>query len=96
MPPDQVLHEGIRTLQQKLATVINELGKTGGQADGMDGGQSPLDGMANGAGTAYGAQSAYGGGQSAYGQDAGYQTPAYGQGSVYGTGNAATPYGSRY
>ena len=87
MPPDAVLHNGIRTLQQKLATVINELSKS----TGGDGGGSPMDGIVNGGGTAYGAQSAYGG-QSSYGQDPGYQTPGYGgMGSVYG--GAATPYG---
>ncbi|KAF2479064.1 DNA-directed RNA polymerase [Neohortaea acidophila] len=93
LPPDAILHSGIRTLQAKLAGVIQELGKAGGQQDGLDGGASPMDGMVNGGGTAYGATSAYGG-QSSYGQDPGYQTPAYGQGSVYG-GGAVTPYGSR-
>ena len=99
MPPDAILHNGIKTLQQKLAGVIKEL-SSAEQANGVDGGgMSPMDGVANGAGTAYGAQSAYGGpggGQSAYGgqPDPGYQTPAYGQGSVYG-GGMATPYGQR-
>ena len=94
MPPDAILHNGIRTLQEQLANVIKALRDTGdtGQPNGMDGGFSPMDGVANG--TAYGAQSAYGGGQSAYGMDPGYQTPAYGQGSVYG-GGYATPYGQR-
>lgn len=93
LAPDAILHSGIRTLQQKLATVIKELSTSGGQQDGLDGGGSPMDGLVNGAGTAYGgAQSAYGG-QSSYAQDPGYQTPAYGgAGSVYG-GGAATPYG---
>lgn len=96
MPPDAILHNGIRTLQEKLANVITSLRDTGdtGMANGMDGGGggfSPMDGVVNGGGTQYGAQSAYGGGggQSAYG---GGQTP-YGQGSVYG--GMATPYGGR-
>ena len=100
MPPDQILHAGIRVLQQKLATVIREL------KDGRDthaGGRgSPMDGMAsaygNPNGTAYGAHSAYGPG-TAYG--AGGQTPAYAPQSAYGGGTsaygggAATPYGQR-
>ena len=95
MPPDAILHNGIRTLQQKLAGVIQELSSTDHPNGMVGGGMSPMDGVVNGAGTAYGAQSAYGGGQSAYGgQDPGYQTPAYGQGSVYG-GGMATPYGQR-
>lgn len=96
MPPDAVLHNGIRTLQEKLANVIKALRDTSdpSQPNGMDGGGSPMDGLMNGAGTAYGAQSAYGG-QSSYGADPGFQTPAYGQGSVYG-GGMATPYGQSY
>jgi len=97
MAPDTILHHGIRTLQAKLAGVVQELGQlAGGARDGMgDGGGSPMDGLVNGAGTAYGAQSAYGG-LSSYGAPPvggdGYQTPGYGgQGSVYG--GAATPYG---
>lgn len=94
MPPDAVLHNGIRTLQEKLANVIKALRDSGDttQQNGMDGGSSPIDGLINGAGTAYGARSAYGG-QSAYGMDPGFHTPAYGQGSVYG--GMATPYGGQ-
>jgi DNA-directed RNA polymerase II subunit RPB3 len=86
MPPDAVLHNGIRTLQEKLASVIKGLGED--RVDGMDGmgGMSPPDVAMNGGTTAYGAQSAYGGGQSAYGGGQGWQ-------SAYG----ATPYGgTRY
>jgi DNA-directed RNA polymerase II subunit RPB3 len=95
MQPDAVLHNGIRTLQEKLANVIKGLRDTGegGQANGIDGGGSPMDGLINGAGTAYGAQSAYGGQTNYGGMDPGYQTPAYGQGSVYG--GMATPYGGQ-
>lgn len=106
MAPDAILHNGIRTLQQKLAGVIQELQKSegAGQQQWGDGGGSPMDGLVNGAGTAYGAQSAYGGntaygGHSAYGgRDAGGTTPGWnGAGSVYGGGpvGGATPYGSR-
>lgn len=45
MQPDAIMHSGIRTLQQKLATVINELSKSGNQQDGLDGGGSPMDGL---------------------------------------------------
>ena len=94
MPPDAILHNGIRTLQEKLANVIKGLRDTSDPSvpNGLDGGGSPMDGVMNGGGTQYGAHSAYGGGQSAYGEP-GYST-AYGQGSVYG-GGMATPYGSR-
>lgn len=94
MPPDQILHSGIRVLQNKLANIIHNLDADSdqGQANGF-GGFSP-DPMANGGTTQYGGQSAYGGAGTAYGQDPGYQTPAYGSGqqSVYGQ---ATPYGQR-
>jgi DNA-directed RNA polymerase II subunit RPB3 len=96
MPPDQILHSGIRVLQNKLANIIHNLDAESeqGQANGF-GGFSP-DGMANGGTTQYGGQSAYGGGGgTSYGQDPGYTTPAYGgngQQSVYGQ---ATPYGQR-
>ncbi|WPH04111.1 DNA-directed RNA polymerase II subunit RPB3-like protein [Acrodontium crateriforme] len=99
MPPDQILHNGIKTLQQKLAFIVQNLRGTSdpSQPNGMDesanmgGGFSPTDGIMNGNGTAYG-------GNSAYAPDPGYQTPAYGGaggvGSVYGGGlGAATPYG---
>lgn len=100
MPPDQVLHSSIRVLQQKLASIIQEL-STEGDQNQMNGagGQSPD--LMNGNTTQYGAQSAYGG-QSAYG-DPGYTTPGYGAGagagSVYGGGAmtpGAMPYGQRY
>jgi DNA-directed RNA polymerase II subunit RPB3 len=89
MPPDQILHSGIRVLQGKLANILTELDAEGGQdANGFGGGFSPVDAMANGQNTQYGGgQSAYGGG-TAYGA----QTPAYGATSVYGQ---ATPYGQR-
>ncbi|KJX94759.1 DNA-directed RNA polymerase II subunit RPB3 like protein [Zymoseptoria brevis] len=88
MPPDQILHSGIRVLQNKLAGIITELDSeaAGQDAHGFGGGFSPQDGMANGGqNTQYGGQSAYGG-NTAYGA----QTPAYGATSVYGQ---ATPYG---
>ncbi|GAB7360394.1 hypothetical protein MBLNU230_g8351t1 [Neophaeotheca triangularis] len=101
MAPDQILHSGIKVLQQKLAGVIQELASGGEQ---MDGGLSPMD--MDGAGgatqyggnaTAYGGQSAYGGGPAA---DPGYQTPGFGGGaSVYGGGAmtpGAQPYGRGY
>lgn len=95
MPPDQVLHSGIRVLQNKLAGIIRDLDSSAdaGQQPNGYGGFSPKDGLANAGQTAYGGgQSAYGAG-TAYAGDpyAGGQTP-YGATSVYGQ---ATPYGQR-
>lgn len=86
MPPDSVMHNGIRTLQEKLANVIKGLSDEGdaGVPNGMGGGVSPMDGVMNGGGTAYGG-TAYGGGMSAYGGGGGQ--------SAYG--GFATPYGAR-
>lgn len=89
MPPDVVLHSGIKVLQQKLASIIQEL-STPDQTNGANGvPHSPdmMDTMGNG--TAYGGNTAYG--------DPGYTTPAYGGGtSAWGgvAGGAATPYGA--
>ncbi|KAK5175044.1 RNA polymerase II subunit 3 [Saxophila tyrrhenica] len=95
MPPDSVMHNGIRTLQEKLANVIKGLSDEGdaGVPNGMGGG-SPMDGVMNGGGTAYGNQTAYGGGMSAYGGGVGGQS-AYGgnMGAFSSYGGAATPYG---
>lgn len=102
MPPDQVLHSGIKTLQQKLATVIQQLSTTTdsgheitGAGDAGMGGMSPPDPAANG--TAYGNTTAYGAQTPAYGQTTAYgggQTPGYGgANSVYGGMGGATPYG---
>lgn len=99
LPPDQILHSGIRTLQQKLATVITELGSNAdaGAMEGLQNGGTTPDGQPNGyGGAAYGGQSAYGGGPQYQGggtsyngyQDQGYRTPGYG-------GGMATPYGTR-
>ncbi|PSK36130.1 hypothetical protein B9Z65_5945 [Elsinoe australis] len=100
MPPDQILHSGIRVLQQKLATVIQELQHTSStnlnDTNGMvNGGPRSPDMMDTGNGTAYGGGTAYG--------DPGYTTPGYGAGagSAWGGGAGqggqtpfgATPYG---
>jgi len=101
MPPDQVLHAGINTLQLKLGSVIQQLqtltdmgneitAPTGDQE--MGGVSPPIDG----AGTAYGNQTMYGGGATpAYGQQTSYgrHTPGYGGTSTYGAIGGATPYG---
>ncbi|KAL1589189.1 hypothetical protein WHR41_02272 [Cladosporium halotolerans] len=107
MPPDTVLHHGIRALQQKLAGVIQELSDPGaGEANGFDadganggGGQSPDMLGAGGAGgfsayggqSAYGNRSAYGGGGPVQGMDAGYATPGFGGASAYGGAGGMTP-----
>ncbi|KAF2768160.1 insert subdomain of RNA polymerase alpha subunit [Teratosphaeria nubilosa] len=109
MPPDVILRSGIRTLQTKLATVVQELQKTtdsgqemvgagGGDDTGM-GGMSPENNAAPG--TAYngggfgdgGRTPGYGGGGGATAYGGG-QT-AYGGTSAYGSGpmGGATPYG---
>lgn len=106
MPADQILHAGVRTLQNKLASVVQQLNAT--SDPGMpNGAQSPpvMDGLANGgAQTQYGNASAYGGagGNSAYGGQTGYgggggggTTPGYGGGSGSVYGGMATPYGQR-
>ena len=99
MPPDQILHSGIKVLQQKLATLIQELsGVDQSMANGNlnHGGQSPDMMDMTGAGTAYGGNTAYG--------DDGYTTP-YGGGAGGGATSAwggvggagaggATPYGA--
>lgn len=93
MPPDQILHSGIKVLQSKLANIIRELdaGADDGQANGF-GGMSPQQDI-NGGQTAYGGQSAYGPGTAYGGHGDGGQTPGYGgAASVYGQ---ATPYGQR-
>lgn len=85
LEPDEIVQEGIKVLQKKLATVIQELA---GETDGMDGdGYEPRDTDMNGGyDNGFGAQTPFGepsGGHTAYG--GGNMTP-------YG----ATPYGDRY
>ncbi|KAF2718506.1 insert subdomain of RNA polymerase alpha subunit [Polychaeton citri CBS 116435] len=93
MAPDQILHAGIKTLQSKLAGIVQELGAGGSgmDLDGINGGgaESPMD-VVNGGQTAYGGggQTAYGGGQSAYGGGA---MSAYG--GLGGATPGAQPYG---
>ncbi|KAF2866114.1 DNA-directed RNA polymerase [Massariosphaeria phaeospora] len=83
LDPDQIVAEGIKTLQRKLAGVIQQLQGGGDGADGADfgGAQSPT---LNGG---YGAA-----------PDQGYTTPYGGNASVWGGANAAaggtTPYGA--
>ncbi|KAG8626834.1 hypothetical protein KVT40_005779 [Elsinoe batatas] len=98
LPPDQILHSGIRVLQQKLATVIQELQHTSStnlnDSNGMmNGGNRSPDLMDTGNGTAYGGGTAYG--------DAGYTTPGYGAGAGAGSAwggqqgqGGATPFGA--
>ncbi|PIB02377.1 DNA-directed RNA polymerase II subunit RPB3 [Cercospora beticola] len=94
MPPDQILHSGIRVLQAKLAGIIRDLNSDGqsGDQNGYGGFSPNGDPMTNGGQSAYGGGTAYGadgyGGGTAYGGNTAYGN---GAGSVYGT----TPYGSR-
>ncbi|PSN63668.1 insert subdomain of RNA polymerase alpha subunit [Corynespora cassiicola Philippines] len=87
LEPDQIVNQGILTLQRKLALVINELtGQGEGHEQEFDGAQSPtMDGVAyggNDAGynTSYGNASAWGGAAGVGG------TTPYG----------ATPYGGQW
>lgn len=94
MEPDQIVQEGIRTLQQKIGGLLKGLDprKYGGDEADFDGPRSPdmnMDGgttpwQDQGYTTPYGgAGTAYGGGMTSYGQ--GGQT-AYGGGvPSYGT-----------
>ncbi|OCK83218.1 insert subdomain of RNA polymerase alpha subunit [Lepidopterella palustris CBS 459.81] len=78
LEPDQIVLQGIKVLQQKLASVIQELtGAEDTNMDGFGGGQSP---QMNG-GQGYGAP------------DPGYTTP-YGNASVWGGAGGATPFGA--
>lgn len=82
LDPDVIIQQGIKVLQQKLATVIQELTEGDGTTNGMNGGydapRSPDVGM-NGQPW----------------QEQGYTTP-YGNGnaSAWGGAGAATPYGA--
>jgi len=98
MPPDQILHSGIKVLQQKLATLIQELsGVDQNMANGNmnTGGQSP-DMMDMGQGTAYGGNTAYGdnGYTTPYGGGAGGATSAWGGGAGAAAAGGTTPYGA--
>jgi DNA-directed RNA polymerase II subunit RPB3 len=87
LEPDAIIQQGIKVLQQKLASVIQTVTEgEGGDTNGMNGAddyangpRSPDTGM-NGSG---------------WQGDAGYTTPGYGSGnaSAWGAG-AATPYGA--
>jgi DNA-directed RNA polymerase II subunit RPB3 len=83
LEPDAIIQQGIKVLQQKLATVIQDLVSEGdGQANGINGGydapRSPDVGM-NGQPW----------------QEQGYTTPyANGAASAWGGAGAATPYGA--
>jgi DNA-directed RNA polymerase II subunit RPB3 len=97
MPPDQMLHEGVRTLTEKLASVVKLLQKMDedgreipgpGENGAMGGGEMSPE--LNGGSTAYGGQTAYDGGRT---PGYGGQTPGYGGQSSYGGLGGATPYG---
>lgn len=91
LQPDEIVQQGIKVLQSKLAMVISELSREGGQ-DG-EGYHSPQAG-GYGQGTAYGD-----GGATGYGTTYGTQqgrdgAAAGGYGTAYGGAGAATPYGA--
>ncbi|KFY89462.1 hypothetical protein V500_05660 [Pseudogymnoascus sp. VKM F-4518 (FW-2643)] len=84
LEPDAVVQEGIKVLQQKLATIIAGLSDGGGVENGMNGGDSFAPRSPE-----------FAGGNAGWG-DAGYTTP-YGNGgnaSAWGGQGAATPYGA--
>ncbi|KAF2839637.1 insert subdomain of RNA polymerase alpha subunit [Patellaria atrata CBS 101060] len=80
LPPDVIMQQGIKVLQQKLAAVIQELaGGDERNGDYGDGARSP-DGPPPG---------------TAYGADGGYTTPfGVGTGNASAWGGGTTPYGA--
>ncbi|KAK7189201.1 RNA polymerase ii subunit 3 [Paraphaeosphaeria sporulosa] len=82
LSPDSIVNNGIKVLQQKLASVIKELTGVDEANAGLEGAQSPtMEG---------------GFGNNGYGNDNGYTTPGYGGGNAYPGGTTpygATPYG---
>lgn len=79
LPPDEILRQGIKYLQEKLASVVQSIQQTNGGIDpeGYDGGRSP---DMNG-------QNGYGGGDRF---DDGFTTPYGGDAGVNG---GTTPFG---
>ena len=93
LPPDKILHSGIRVLQEKLASVIQELEppRDDGQTNGVP--RSP-DMMDLGGGTAYGGNTSYGN-AGAGGATPGWGNVAAGGNSAWGGGGGGqTPYGA--
>lgn len=83
MPPDEIMQQGIKYLQEKLAAVIKTF-----REEGDDGVRSPgqdyaMGGMGGGYETPYGAGAALGDSRTPYGAGAG----GFGQGTPYGAGN---------
>jgi DNA-directed RNA polymerase II subunit RPB3 len=86
LQPDEILRQGIKYLQEKLATVIQGVQKTagGGAADGVNGGME------------YGARSpdmADANGYNDRGFDDGFTTPYAAGGGPPGGAGASTPFG---
>lgn len=85
LPPDQIVHEGVKVIQQKLAGIIHDLESNGNAndgGDGYDGPQSPGGMDGNGGDHWEGFQTAYGAvngaeNQSAWGNAGGSTTPGY-------------------
>lgn len=96
LEPDQVVQQGIKVLQTKLAGVVDELqGENTGADTAMRSPDGALGGGGTaygGGGTAYGAGTSYGGGGTAYGAGGGTSYGA-GGGTSYGAGGAGTSYG---
>lgn len=89
LPPDDIVGNGIKVLQQKLASVIKELTGVDEANAGLDGAQSPtMDGgfENDGYGTAYGhtTPAAYGGANPYGGATSSYEPEPYGNRSTYG------------
>ena len=84
LEPDAIIQQGIKVLQQKLASVIQEL--TGDERNGMNG-----DGV-DGFGGPRSPDGINGGGD--YAMDQGYTTPYVNGGGASAWGGGATPYGA--
>ncbi|KAH0086091.1 hypothetical protein KCU66_g18709, partial [Aureobasidium melanogenum] len=95
--PDTVFHTAIKVLQQKLATVIQELSPNLQQAHQQDLAQPPQspDMMdMTGAATAYNNTTAYGAGSVYGGGFGGGNTSAWGGGAGNAVPGGTTPYGA--
>ncbi|KAI5197005.1 insert subdomain of RNA polymerase alpha subunit [Aureobasidium subglaciale] len=97
MPPDTVFHSAIKVLQQKLATIIQELSPNLQQAHQQDLAQPPQspDMMdMTGAATAYNNTTAYGAGSVYGGGFGGGNTSAWGGNAGGAVPGGTTPYGA--
>lgn len=89
LPPDEILRQGVKYLQEKLASVIQGVAKSA-PAGGVNGGNVDVGGMDGGYGGARSPDMADAGGDHF---DPGYTTPYAGAGGGMGGVGANTPFG---